>query len=67
MAQRFFGLNRGANHNADDVAVGVATANTDIEVRIDDTKGFTTIEITNFMEALQRRILDGRSNLIGQV
>jgi hypothetical protein len=67
MANRFFGLNRSVNANPDDVVVGTVTGSTDIELRIDDTKGITTLEVEALTEALVRRVMDGRSNLISQV
>jgi len=67
MAQRYFGLNRGADHNPNDVTVGTSTGSTDIELRIDDSKGMNSLDVNMAVDAIMRRILDGRDRLIQQV
>lgn len=71
MADKFYSLNRGQPNNPDNVTVGDATsAGSDIELRIElgaGTTGWTTLEITAALDALKRRIIDGRDSVIGQV
>lgn len=62
MTQRYIGVNRGANYNPDALTVGTSTGSTDIELRIDDTKGFTTLDIEAIMDAFERYILQNRPN-----
>lgn len=63
MAQNFIGMNRGqftARPGA--LTVGTATGNTDIELRMDTTKGLTKKDVMLFLCALENYIV---SNGVG--
>lgn len=66
MASVSYGLSRSETPNPDNVLVGTLAVTTDdVEVRIDDTKGLTTLEIYHILEAISRKIMDGRTTRIG--
>ena len=55
MAMQYIGMDRGAIVNDDSLTVGTSTTATlDIEVRIDDTVGWTSLELDDAMERIQR-------------
>ena len=63
MASIYAGLNRGVQaYNPDNVAanVGTSTASTDVEVRMDETKGLTRKDIKLILEAVIHWLEDGR-------
>lgn len=61
MASLFIGLNRGAqDQGPDEVTVGTSTGSTDVELRMDETKSLTQMDILLLTEALLRYIIDGR-------
>ena len=57
MANRFFGLNRGANINTP-VTEGSSTGSTDVEVRVDDSKALTKSDVALLLEAIVKHIDD---------
>lgn len=58
MAMQYIGLNRGAITTEDNLTVGTSTTATlDIEVRIDDTVGWTSVEIEQAMDQIERYLL----------
>lgn len=59
MAQEYYGLNRGQTEF--NVVNGTSTNSTDIEVRIDTSKNFTTSEIKNKLQEIYDTII--RNNL----
>lgn len=59
MASEYYGLNRGQTEFQ--VVNSSSTNSTDIEVRIDLTKGFTTAEIDNKLQEIYDTII--RNNL----
>ena len=71
MADKFYSLDRGAVNNPDNVVVADSTtASSDIELRIElgvGTTGWTTLELVAALDALKRRIINGRDSVIGQV
>lgn len=62
MGSEYYGINRGDPNQLmpDAVTVGTSTGSTDIEVRLDLTKGWTTLEIEEALDAIYQRIIDGR-------
>jgi hypothetical protein len=62
MTQRYIGVNRGADYNVDALAFNTSTNSTDIELRIDDTKGFTTVEIDAILDAFERFVFQKLPN-----
>jgi hypothetical protein len=62
MGSEYYGINRNdvLAQMPDAVTVGTSTGSTDIEVRLDLTKGMTSLEIENALEVIFRRIIDGR-------
>lgn len=60
MASEYYGLNRGANANPDEVTVGTSTGSTDVELRIDKTKSLTKEDVRVLVSTIIRRIVDGR-------
>lgn len=61
MASLFIGLNRGTqDQGPDEVTVGTSTGSTDVELRMDETKSLTQMDILLLTEALLRYIIDGR-------
>lgn len=64
MASQYFGLNRGASSQPDEVSVGTSTNATDVEVRIDLTKGWTRAELDEYLSRIKDFILDGRNDLL---
>lgn len=67
MASKFYSLDRGETANPDNVTVGNASSLEGIELRVDLVPGFTTLDIAERVDAILRRILDGRDSVIGQV
>ncbi len=62
MASVSYGLSRGEDTNPDNILVGTLAVTTDdVELRIDDTKGLTTQDIVDILEAFRRKICDGRT------
>lgn len=67
MASVSFSLNRGADQSPDAVVVGtLAVSTNDVEVRIDQTKNLQREEIVLILQAIERKILDGRNASIPQ-
>lgn len=65
MASAFFGYNRGADLSPDKITESATTTGSvDVELRVDLTKGLTRGEITDIVEAILRRINDGRETLL---
>lgn len=65
MASVSFGLNRGADSQPDQIVVGtLAVSTNDLEVRIDNTKGWTSEELTEYLERIKLWILDSRENVL---
>lgn len=61
MAMQFIGFDRGAILGEDALTTGTSsTATLDIEVRIDDTVGWTTLEIEDAMERISMYLLHYR-------
>ncbi len=61
MASEFLGLNRGASEMQPDLVVaGTSTGATDVELRVDLTKGLTRKDIVTLTEAILRFVEDGR-------
>jgi hypothetical protein len=61
MASLYIGLNRGAyGIQVDEVTVGTSTGSTDVELRMDETKGLTRKDIHNIMTVLKAWLNDGR-------
>ena len=65
MASVSFGLNRGADSQPDKVNVGTLAVSTyDIEVRIDNTKGWTRQELREYLDRIADEIVDGRQAVL---
>lgn len=65
MASVSFGLNRGADSQPDKVNVGtLAVSSFDLEVRIDNTKGWTRQELDEYLGRIRDEILDGRQTVL---
>lgn len=61
MASVSLGLNRGAEDQPDKITVGVLAVSTnDVELRIDQTKNLTRLEVILILQAFQRELEDGR-------
>ena len=63
MASIYAGLNRGSQDMDPDTVnknVGTSTASVDVEVRMDETKGLTRVDIVRILEAVMRWVNDGR-------
>jgi hypothetical protein len=58
MASTYYGVNRGVNHGFQnsDVTVGAATGSTDIEIRIDNGKSWTRMEVSIELDRLKKHI-----------
>lgn len=55
MADLFVGFNRGVEgFKPSDFTTGSSTGSTDIELRLDDTKGFTRLDVLKALEAFRR-------------
>lgn len=68
MASKYYSLNRNATANPDNVTVGDAsTAAADFEVRIELGAGITSLEVDVTLDAIKRRILDGRDQVLAGV
>lgn len=61
MASIFIGYNRGADQSPDQATEGSSTGSTDIELRVDTGKGWTRSEVQEYIEAIKRYLLDGRT------
>jgi hypothetical protein len=66
MAQRYIGANRGNIHldTDTDLTYGTSTGSTDVELRIDDSKSWTRLELINFLTVLQA-FLEAPTNISG--
>ncbi len=64
MTNTYIGLNRGADQSPDQVAEGSSTQSTDVELRIDNSKSLTRLEIILIVQALERYIEDGRVTVL---
>ncbi len=63
MASEYFGLNRGVQDGGPDkITVGTSTGSTDMELRVDLTKGITRKDVNLFLCQLEKFINDGRLN-----
>ena len=61
MASIYIGLNRGAfGLQVDEVTVGTSTGSTDVELRMDETKGLTRKDIRTIIDVFEAWISDGR-------
>lgn len=69
MASVSFSILRGANTNPDAITSGVAAPAiaSSIEVRIDKAAGFTSEEVKFYLDAIFRKIADGRLNVLDVV
>lgn len=68
MASEYYGLNNSVTDMGPDaVAIGTSTTSKDIEVRIDLTKSWTSVQINQALDAIFRKIIDGTLNTIGSV
>lgn len=67
MANKFYSLDRGETANPDNVTVGNATSGEGIELRIELNNNFTTLDVVERLDAIKRRIIDGRDSVLGQV
>lgn len=69
MASEYYGYNRnqGPGYPPDLATVGTSTGSTDIEVRVDLTKGWTSEEIKIVLDAIYQRINDGRYGELANV
>lgn len=57
MADLYIGLNRGQEgFTASDFTVGSSSGSTDMELRIDDSKSLTRLDIVKFLEAVERMV-----------
>ena len=65
MASIFIGLNRGTQSplNVDLVTVGTITGSTDVELRMDETKGLTRKDIYTIIEVFENWLKDGRLDI----
>lgn len=59
MASEYYGVNRGSDLQPNKVTFGTSTGGTDIELRVDLTKGFNRKEVLNAIKALENFILHG--------
>lgn len=67
MASKFYGLDRGVTANPDNVTVADSTTGLDIEVTVDLAANLNTLDVAERLDAIKRRILDGRDSVLGQV
>ena len=67
MASQYYGYNRGTNLSPNAITTGTSTGSTDVEVRIDLTKGITRQDAYLILEAVIRYIEDGRSTEIASI
>lgn len=69
MASVFISLDRNdpPDLNPDALTVQASTSGKTLELRIDDTAGWTTVELLQALDAIERRLFDGRVNITGQV
>lgn len=68
MASVSFGVNRGADSQPDQITVGtLAVTTSDVELRIDNTKGLTRNEITILVKRLLDEVNDGRQAVLANV
>ena len=66
MASVSYGINRNTPANPDNFTVGtLAVSTNDVELRIDATKGLTTLELYDILEQMKNKIMDGRTPRIG--
>lgn len=64
MASEFYGLNRGSNLRVEEVTVGTSTGSTDLELRVDLTKGITRKDVNRLLDTILNFINDGRKTQI---
>ena len=59
MASEYYGVNRGTLSGAfpGNVTVGTSTGSTDIELRVDLTKGSTKLDVINALDSIRNYIL----------
>lgn len=68
MASVSFGLNRGADSQPDQITAGtLAVSTSDLEVRIDNTKGWTRQELKEYLGRIADYIIDGRDALLANL
>ena len=67
MASQYYGFNRGTDLSPNAITTGTSTGSTDVEVRIDLTKGITRQDAYLILEAVIRYIEDGRSTEIASI
>lgn len=68
MASVSLGLNRGADQSPDAITIGtLAVSTNDVEVRIDNTKGLTNADVIEILKAVERRLEDGRLDLLAGI
>lgn len=69
MASVFLGLDRNdpPDLNPDGITVSASTTSKSLEVVIDLTAGWTTLELSQALDAVTRRLMDGRSNITEKV
>lgn len=67
MASFYIGLNRGTQNMAEqyNLTTGTSTGSTDIELRIDETKGWTRKEIMEVFKVFRAYLINGQPNLGG--
>ena len=58
MASTYYGVFRGVNHGFQnsDVTVGASTGSTDVEVRIDNGKSWTRLELSIALDLIKKHI-----------
>lgn len=68
MTQLYFGLNRGADQDPDKIVfTSGASGGTDVEVRVDDSKGLTRGDIFLILEAFDRYFCDTSRTTINNI
>lgn len=68
MASVSYGLNRGASSQPDDITTGtLAVSTNDLEVRVDNTKGWTRAELKEYLNRIADFIIDGRDALLANL
>lgn len=67
MAQVYIGANRGADGSPDALTVGSSTGSTDVEVRIDDSKSLTRLDVELILDAIVRYLENKGESQIGSV
>lgn len=68
MASVSLGLNRGADQSPDKITIGtVAASGNDVVVSIDKTKNLTNEDVILILQAIERRLEDGRTDLLTSI